>query len=195
MPGFILPILTYLMHLSTQPNWTQEHFLTGFAFDEMGVKYYADFDQKLQRLLGPHKNVLVVKIRGLVKEWSFPLFTAFDFLMDQKTFLDIIARLYQINFVVHYTVCDMSTKNTALISKKNFDISPRKPYLIHPENENLNVYFSFDIIHCLKNLTNHVRDDYFKIQDGTIFDVSDFQAVIDKRGLQEISIGYYLSHY
>ena len=51
------------------------------------------------------------------------------------------------------------------------------------------MYFGFDTVHCFKNLTNHLRDDFVKLPCQSVIDVSDFQAALDFRGQNESSLG------
>ena len=127
-------------------------------------------------------------VRGIVFPWAFPLLTRFDYSIDKDKYLEIISMLYNIKFICKLSVCDMSTKNTGLA--KTFQITPEKPFLLHPCDEKIKVYFSFDIIHCYKNLVNHIRDDYVKLPSKTVFDISDVQEVVDMRGVAEVSKGW-----
>ena len=86
----------------------------------------------------------------------------------------------------------LGPKNQALFNEKNFDISAEFPYIQHPCDPSLKFFITYDHIHCFKTQCNHLRDDMCQLPDGTLFDRSYFQDLLDKRNSSEFGIGRHL---
>ena len=162
----------------------------------MKLSELAQWDRKLKRLAGPHKQAFLLTVRGLLKQWNFPLFLKFDFSMDKSTFKEIIFHLHSIGLIVKLVVCDQGPKNRSLANEKNFNITPEKPFLPHPCIEDEKFYFTYDFLHLFKSTAAHVRHDEVKLPCGTIFTVKDLQYLInlaDSKGF-ELSAAFHLRH-
>ena len=192
IPGFIKPVILYLVHMSQKPQWTQNDALFALKFDEIHLTKMPNYDSKNQCLIGPHKDCQVMLICGLISQWEFPLFFHFDFAVDVKTLKQAISLLYDINFINMWVVCDQGPKNRALINANNLNITIQKPFFEHPGNPNLKVHFSFDSIHIFKSLGSHVRDDYCQLPSNHIFTIKDFDKAIEDRGISETGLGKHL---
>ena len=125
VPGYIKPIIEYLSFLKQQPNWTPNDALCSITYDEVHLSNLAQFDTKLGRCVGPHKCALLLMVRGLVskRNWQYPLYTNFDYAIDKKDYLELVTKLYEMEFKVKLSVCDMGSKNISLANENNFNIS------------------------------------------------------------------------
>ena len=179
------PALSYLSYISQQPSWRQNDYLCVLSYDEMSLSSQAQFDPKDESCIGPHKNTFMLTVRGLVSNWCIPLFSMFDYSIDVPTYHEIISKLYELGFIVKMTICDQGPKNMALINQLN--ITPNKPYSIHPCNDQIKVFFTFDFVHIFKNFGSHLRDDFCLLPDGDEFTISEFHDIINARGPSELA--------
>ena len=189
LPGFIKPVIHYLRFQAQKPTWTERDSVCVIKFDEIHLTRLPSYDPKLEGLLGPNSDCQVLIVQGLLSEWQIPLLSEFDFTIDIETYKNVIARLYEINYIVKWSVCDQGPKNRALINSKNLNITPQNPFFTHPSNPNIKVFFSFDSIHLFKSMGNHVRDDYCKLPSNEVFTIEDFENAIEKRGISETTKG------
>ena len=151
----------------------------------MSVSSEAQYDPKNDSLIGPHKNNFMLTVRGLFSDYCIPLLTMFDYAIDVQTYHEVIAKLYELGFIVKISICDQGPKNMALI--KELNITAEKPYSIHPCNDQIKVYFSFDFVHVFKNFGNHLRDDICLLPCGAEFTISEFYDLIDARGPSQLA--------
>ena len=151
----------------------------------MSVSQFAQFDPKNECKIGPHKNVFMLTVRGLFSDWMVTFFYRFDYAIDEHMYKEIISKLYELNFIVKITLCDQGPKNMALL--KNLNVTPEHPYSLHPCNDQIKVYFSFDFVHVFKNFASHLRDDYCLLPSGNEFTVSVFEDLLNARGPSEFA--------
>ena len=78
------------------------------------------------------------------------------------------------------------------LCQANFNITPEKPYIVHPCDPQLKLFFGYDEIHLFKTFASHIRDDNCKLPDGTIFTIQEFQQLLDNRGSSEFTMGQHL---
>ena len=105
--GFIEAIKPFLIKMQQQPGWTAKDCLCSICYDEIKLRYWALFDSKTQRLVGPHAFGLLVTVRGLTSNWSYPIFTKFDHAPTKEDVIEIIKWLYEIGLICILTVSDM----------------------------------------------------------------------------------------
>ena len=75
----------------------------------------------------------------------------------------------------------------------NFNITPKKPYITHPCDPQLKLFFGYDELHLFKSFANHIRDDTCMLPDGSLFSIQEFQDLLDKRGSSsEFTLGQHL---
>ena len=183
--GYIKPSISYLKYLSQQPSWQAKDFFCCISYDEMSLSSLAQYDPTLESSIGPHRNVFMLTVRGLLSDWCVILYVMFDYSIDVNTYQEIISTLYEIGFIVKLSICDQGPKNMALINQLN--ITAEKPYSIHPSNDQIKVFFCFDFVHIFKNFSSHLRDDFCQLPDGDVFTVSVFQDILDARGPSELA--------
>ena len=190
VPGIIKPIVSLLKFQQNQESWTPEFNLISMAYDEMKVSCLAELDQRLECLSGPSDQAFLLTIKGLVKDFQYPFFTAMDYTLSKDSYQEMIAELYKLDFTVLLTVKDQGSRNQGLV--KELNVTPTSPYSPHPCDPTIKVYFAFDHLHSFKNLASHIRKKETKLPDGQIFTIDNFKKVLDTRGFFEISVGHHL---
>ena len=96
------------------------------SFDEMAIDSRLVYDVEEDQVLGPHKEVQVAMVRGLLSGWMQPIFYNYDMKMTRKVLFDIVFALHQSGYQVVAIVSDMGGKNISLW--KELEISPEKSY-------------------------------------------------------------------
>ena len=86
----------------------------------------------------------------------------------------------------------LDPSNQKLFNDEHFDITPERPYIIHPCDENFKLFITYDEIHMYKTMVNHFRDDECQLPNDMTFNRSDFLDLVEKRGSAEISFGSHL---
>ena len=82
---------------------------------------------------------------------------------------------------------------TLCTCQDNFNITPKKPYITHPCDPQLKLFFGYDELHLFKSFANHIRDDTCMLPDGSLFSIQEFQDLLDKRGSSsEFTLGQHL---
>ena len=104
--GFIEAIKPFLIHMQQQPGWTFADSLCSLSFDEIKLLNIAMFDSKTQSVVGPNSYGLLVTVRGLLSDWSYPIFVKFDYSPTKDDLLAIIKWLYDIKLVCLLSACD-----------------------------------------------------------------------------------------
>ena len=69
--GFVDASLEYLKHLV--PRMKKGEELACLAFDEMHLTEKAEWDRKVDCMLGPNRQANVFMVRSLYGNWKFPL--------------------------------------------------------------------------------------------------------------------------
>ena len=52
--------------------------LACLSFDEMKLMERAEWDQKIDAVIGPHKQAQTFMVRSLTGKWKFPVYVDFD---------------------------------------------------------------------------------------------------------------------
>lgn len=87
-PGFFGKILS-IMDVCGQ-GMTEMEKICVIEFDEMSVSKAIEFDSRTDTVIGPHKNMQVIMVRGLFSGWKQTIFARFDFPMSKDTILEAI---------------------------------------------------------------------------------------------------------
>ena len=146
---------------------------TALCFDEMALHKDIQFDQAEEKMYGPHKEVQVVMIRGLFKNFKQPIFYDFDKTMTRDILFTLIEKLDGIGFQVECVTSDMGPKNIGLW--KELDIHTEKP---HFDYNGRQIQVFADVPHLLKLLRNHFLDQGFLLKDGTLILKEDIQKLL-----------------
>lgn len=78
------------------------------VFDEMNIEGSIAYDPGSDRIYGPHKNFLVVFLRGLFSPWKQPIYYGFDEKLDRSTICGIILEVQRVGLNVRAMTCDNS---------------------------------------------------------------------------------------
>ena len=105
--GFIEAMKPLLIKMQQQPGWTIKDALCSICFDEIKLFYRALFDSKTQRVVGPHAYGLLVTVRGLTSNWSYPIYTRFDHAPTKDDLIAIVKWLHDIGLICILTTSDM----------------------------------------------------------------------------------------
>lgn len=173
--GYATPALVYLKNL--MPRILENEKLCALKFDEMKISESAIYDSRLDAVLGPNKYVNQILVRGIFKNWSYPIYLDFDMPLSKHEYNQCIFHLEEIGAKVLISACDQGPQNIALA--KELGVSINKQKVENPFDASRFVLFSFDFIHIFKNLRNHLLDDFCKL-DGIIFAKEDFEDLLKK---------------
>ncbi len=147
-----------------------------FSFDEVSLRKSVEFDQKEEKVYGPHGNVQVGMIRGLFSKFKQPVFYDFDAAMEPSILYSIHNNLAKIGIQIVAVVSDMGTKNVRLWNQ--LSVSQSRPFFILPSGEKVNVFA--DVPHLLKLLRNHFLDQGYQLPNGTRFTKDDLLQLLEK---------------
>ena len=174
--GYVHPSLEYFKKLV--PRMKKGEELACLSFDEMKLVERAQWDRKIDAVIGPHKQAQVFMLRSLIGDWKLPVYVEFDTKVTKSLLLQIIFQIEMIGIKVMITTCDQAGGNQGLAkslgifpSKKTseelgVDHDPENVSFTNPWDNERQVLFAFDWIHAFKNLRNHMLDDEMTIKKG-----------------------------
>jgi len=136
------------------------------TFDEMKVQEILEYDQKHDRVLGPHSQMQVAMIRGLFSKWKMPIYMDFDRKMTKELLSSLIKEVNDAGYLVKACTSDMGGGKQGLL--KELGISKNHSYIQHPALPEEKIYFFADAPHCLKLIRNWLLDTGFKLEDGSV---------------------------
>ena len=93
-------------------NLSEMDKITILQYDEMAVTNVYEISK--DRIVGPHKKVLIVQARGLFRPWKQVVFMKFDQNLVSQSLMAILTALHNIGFIVKGMTSDNATENTAL---------------------------------------------------------------------------------
>lgn len=108
-PGLLSSVLALMK--SKADTLTPAEKLTVLSFEEMGLAKQWSYDKATDTLYKPHKNVQVVKLRGLASKWKQPIYFAFDESNMQKILLHLIKSVESAGYPVVALVHDLGPCN------------------------------------------------------------------------------------
>ncbi|KAJ8867832.1 hypothetical protein PR048_031637 [Dryococelus australis] len=163
-PGILNEILCLLSAKSA--TFSEMGKVAVLTFDDMNIDDRICYDSSDDVIMGPHKNVQVVMIRGLFVVWKQPIFYGFDVTMTSELLKNIIIQVEArgITTVVAVT-CDMGGKNLKVW--KELCVNTDKPYFAYPVCGDRKIWVFYDIPHLLKLFRNHFIDDSITLPHGT----------------------------
>ncbi len=152
------------------------------SFDEMTLHKDIQFDQAEQQVLGPHNNVQVAMVRGLMKNFLQPVFYDYDQPMVTSVLHQLIDKLEDIGLTVEAIVSDMGATNVALWKQLKVDCDNTS---FDYKGRRINVFA--DVPHLLKLLRNHFLDEGLVLPSGTVLAKEDLLRYVipSKFGLFE----------
>merc|ERR1712020_222417 len=156
----------------------------------------AEWDRKIDAVIGPYKQAQTFMVRSLTGKWKFPIYVDFDVPKISKSLLfQIIFELEMIGIKVLITTCDQAGGNQGLakslgifptkkISKQlGVEHDPENVTFTNPWDNEREIFFSFDWVHAFKNLRNHMLDDTMTLEKGVQITRADLLKI---RGKTEI---------
>ena len=96
----------------------------------MNLKFQADIDKKLDRIIGPYNNANTVMVRSFSGKWMFPVYTAFDIAISVAMLNEVIMSLEQVGLKILTTTCDQGSRNLGLC--RDLGVTKDKPYFKNP---------------------------------------------------------------
>ena len=186
-PGVMQNVLRLLKHFTVDFSLTEK--LTVLSFDEMSVKAVVEYDRGNDRVYGPHTQVQVAMIRGLVKPFKQPVFFEFDTKMTVEILRNIISSVEACGLHICACVSDMGGTNRKLW--KDLGVTEEKVFINHPVDSNRKLHFFADMPHILKLYRNHVLDRGISCYNS-VLDKSIFEAVL-KRDNTELKFSLKMS--
>ena len=191
-PGYIHSSLGYLADLVPRLKPGEE--LACLSFDEMKLMQRAEWDQKIDAVIGPHKQAQTFMVRSLTGKWKLPVYVDFDMpVISKSLLLQIIFQLESIGIKIMITTCDQAGGNQALAKSLGIFADKKTCEELGVEQENVtftnpwdserDVFFSYDWVHAFKNLRNHMLDDTMTLQKGVNINRAD---LLKLRGKTEV---------
>jgi len=130
------------------------------SFDEVYIAHDVCYDKAIDQVLGPHKTVQVVMVRGLFKSWKQPVFYSYDTPITASILNNIISKLYNCGYNVAEVTSDMGPTNISLWN--SLKIAHTNSSFLHP-NTGKNIYVFADVPHLLKLIRNKIIDHGFNV--------------------------------
>lgn len=110
--GILNTVLSF-MNIAGQ-EMTNFEKCTILSFDEMKVNSVYEYDKGRDEVIGPHNQMQMVMARGLFANWKQPIYVQFDQKMTPDILINIIEKLFDINYNVVACVSDCGSSNLGL---------------------------------------------------------------------------------
>lgn len=146
-------------------------------YDEMKVKETYEYDQKNDQVIGPHKQMHFIVLRGLFSNWKQPIFIDFDTTISKEIVFKAINKAHACGYDVVACVSDMGGGNYGLWKK--LDVSIEKPWFENPADKTKKVFLFADTPHVLKLLRNWFLDTGFQLNDNVYVDKNPIRALLE----------------
>lgn len=146
-------------------------------FDEMSVAKTVEYDQKADKVVGPHKNMQVMMVRGLFAGWKQAIFAEFDYAIQVDTIEKAAKKLQDAGFKVAAIVSDCGGSNQGLWKRLGAEKGNNK-FKITGSSDDIFVFA--DAPHLLKLIRNWLIKTGFVLKSG---------KVITKRPLVKLIAG------
>ncbi len=117
-PGVIEGAITVLKMQGQ--TMTPRKKIAVLSFDDMNIDSRFVYDQAEDRIMGPHKDALVIMIRGLMSGWKQPVYYNFDKTITEEILNSrnsIIITIEAAGYQVVAIVSDLGGKNNRVWSK------------------------------------------------------------------------------
>ena len=176
-PGIQFSILDVLKKsVCSQQNSDGFQNLAVLCYDEVKIKEVISYHKQHDCVYGPHKNLQVAMLRGLVATWKQPIYMRFDEAMKKDLLDDIIKASESRGFCIVAIVSDLGPTNVGLW--KSLNISPENTRFPNPADPLRDIYVFADVPHMLKLLRNHLLDQGFLLADGTKISVENVNSLL-----------------
>jgi len=141
----------------------------------MNLEGNVAFDATAERIYGPHKNLLVVYIRGLFSSWKQPIYFGYDDKLDVNRINEVLTEIHNIGLDVVAMVCDNAGGNRGIWT--SLKVTYENPQFDHPVTGKP-IFCISDPPHLIKLLRNNLLDYGFELKDGTQILASDFRWLL-----------------
>ncbi|KAL4101118.1 hypothetical protein QTP88_021138 [Uroleucon formosanum] len=145
-------------------NFNELDKICVIQFDEMKIQTAFEYDKKNDQLIGPYRQMQVIMVRGLFKNWKQPIYVDFDQIVTPEILYEVIFILHDNSYKVVACVSDCGGANIGLWNKLN--ISIENTYFLHPTT-NDKIYYFANAPHLLKLTRNWLIDTGFILSDGS----------------------------
>ena len=197
-PGILWPVLRLIKEEFTHFTPLQRAGI--ICFDEVSVDGRASLDLKNEKIMGPHKNMMAITVRGLAYKWKQVIFYDFDVRLTKEKMHEIIGILHRVGVHVYGMVSDMSTINRRLWKELGIKVDLKneencKYNFKHPITEEP-IWLFADFPHLLKLLRNHFLDKDVKLGpdfNNAVISVKVIQKLIDAQKSQDLQLTFNLS--
>jgi hypothetical protein len=160
-----------LEHIRAANSGSANFDLCVLAFDEIKVSEQLVYNSRTDQVMGPHRQVQVALIRGLLFPYKQVVFVDFDVPMKKDLLLELIRHLDKVKFKVVAIVSDMGSTNVALWL--TLQVTDTKPFFVHPCNKEEKIFLFPDAPHLLKLCRNHLLDRGYVLPNGETGQKSD----------------------
>ena len=124
-------------NISEQKVQNNNYQVAVLSYDEMKVRETIEYDSRERQIVGPHKHVQVLMLRGLFQSWKKLVFFKFDQQVTADLLLHAITHLQEETGVeIVSVVHDLCRSNTA--AWKDLKVDTRTPFFTNPSFPNLN---------------------------------------------------------
>ncbi|CAL8129621.1 unnamed protein product [Orchesella dallaii] len=165
--------------------------LCALSFDEMSSDSRFIVDPVSDKIVS-HSKVQLVMARGICEKWKQPIFYDFDAPMTTEILESIIIALESAGFPVVSVTCDLGGENRSIWKK--YGIGLNKSWFLNPFDKTRRIYMFADIPHMLKLIRNHLLDDGFITNNGTVIDRRVFQTLVNSAA-GELTVCPKLTHH
>ncbi|CAL8074647.1 unnamed protein product [Orchesella dallaii] len=187
-PGLLLDVVEILRdHASVLDIKSR---LCAISYDEMSSdsRYILD---PLNDNIVSHSKVQLLMARGIYENWKQPLYYDFDTPMTPELLEKIIISLESAGFPVLSVTSDLGGENRSIW--KHYGISTSKSWFENPHDKSRRVHVFADVPHMLKLIRNHLLDDGFATENGTIINKETFEDLVSAAS-GELTVCPKLSH-
>lgn len=150
-------------------NLNELEKLVVLTCDEVYLDNRIEIDRKLQQKVGPHKACQCVMVRALFSNWKQLIYYQYDENLSKNTVMEIISKLYRIDYKVVALVSDLGPGNRKLWTELGIGIPPLRTFFQHPQHEDSSIFVFADAPHLIKLGRNHFIDQGFN-WEGKIAD-------------------------
>lgn len=139
-------------------------FQVVISYDEMKCKSLYEYSRTLDCIMGPHRYLQTVMVRGLFGKFKQPVYINFDHNITDDLLDSVIVQLHEVGYNVVGCVSDNGGGNVGLLKK--YGVNFETTYILHPVTGR-KIYMLSDAPHLMKLLRNWFIDGGFVLKDGT----------------------------
>jgi hypothetical protein len=147
------------------------------TFDEMKVETTYEYEKKNEQIMGPHKKLQLVQVRGLFSSWKQPIKTGFDMRITPDVLTELLTELHKIKYHLVGIVSDQGPENEQCF--RQLGICDQVVSFPHPVSQEP-VFIFRDYPHLIKNLRNHLVDNKIYI-DGKLVSIEPIRRILEEQ--------------